>query len=91
MNKKNIEMMKNKELDDSIITNSSKITIKNVNINTLSNYQKVLYNNTSNVQEEINKIFRSKTPDISNNKELVRQTDEESNYNGLVLKPLDFI
>ena len=69
LNKKNMELIKNKELDDSLISNSSKITIKNVNINTLSNYQKILYNHTSNVQEEINKIFRSKSPDNLNNLE----------------------
>ena len=68
LNKKNMELTKNKELDDTLISNNSKITIKNVNINTLSNYQKILYNNTSNVQEEINKIFKSKTPDNTNNK-----------------------
>ena len=80
--------MKNKELDDSIITNSSKITIKNVNINTLSNYQKVLYNNTSNVQEEINKIFRSKTPEISNSKEKEKDNkqDLKNNININVIK-----
>ena len=88
LNKKNMEMMKNKELDDSIITNSSKITIKNVNINTLSNYQKVLYNNTSNVQEEINKIFRSKTPEISNSKEKEKDNkqDLKNNININVIK-----
>ena len=72
LNKKNMELMKNKELDDSLITNNSKITIKNVNINTLSNYQKILYNNSSNVQEEINKInkiFNSKMSENINNKE----------------------
>ena len=88
LNKKNMEMMKNKELDDSIITNNSKITIKNVNINTLSNYQKVLYNNTSNVQEEINKIFRSKTPDINNTKEKEKDNKLElkNNININVIK-----
>ena len=73
LNKKNMELTKNKELDDSLITTNSKITIKNVNINTLSNYQKILYNNTSNVQEEINKIFRSKTPENENNKDKEKQ------------------
>ena len=68
-----MELTKNKELDDSLITTNSKITIKNVNINTLSNYQKILYNNTSNVQEEINKIFRSKTPENENNKDKEKQ------------------
>jgi hypothetical protein len=63
LNKKNMELTKTKELDDSLLTNNSKITIKNVNINTLSNYQKILYNNTNNVQEEINKIFKQKIPE----------------------------
>ena len=78
LNKKNMELIKNKELDDSLISNSSKITIKNVNINTLSNYQKILYNHTSNVQEEINKIFRSKSPDNLNN---IENQMEKGNIN----------
>ena len=60
-------------MDESLITNNSKITIKNANINTLSIYQKILYNHTSNVQEEINKMFKSNIPDnlnsIENEKE----------------------
>jgi hypothetical protein len=79
LNKKNMELMKNKEVDDSLISNSSKITIKNVNINTLSNYQKILYNNTSNVQEEINKIFRSKTPDNTNNNKDNKENKDKEN------------
>ena len=79
LNKKNMELTKNKELDDSLITTNSKITIKNVNINTLSNYQKILYNNTSNVQEEINKIFRNKTPENENNKDKEKQNKNFQN------------
>ena len=79
LNKKNMELMKNKEVDDSLISNSSKITIKNVNINTLSNYQKILYNNTSNVQEEINKIFRAKTPDNTNNNKDNKDNKDKEN------------
>ena len=77
LNKKNMELTKNKELDDSILTNNSKITIKNVNINTLSNYQKILYNNTNNVQEEINKIFKQKNPE--NSKENIKK-GENNNF-----------
>ena len=90
LNKKNMELIKNKEVDDSLISNSSKITIKNVNINTLSNYQKILYNNTSNVQEEINKIFKSKTTDNTNNKdnenEIINKQDIKNNININIIK-----
>ena len=79
LNKKNMELIKNKELDDSLITNNSKITIKNVNINTLSNYQKILYNHSSNVQEEINKIFKSNIPDNLNNIENEKKIKNENN------------
>ena len=65
LNKKNMELIKiqnNNEGDNSnIMNNNNKITIKNVNINTLSNYQKIFNNNlsnNSNIQEEINKIFK---------------------------------
>ena len=85
-----MELIKNKEVDDSLISNSSKITIKNVNINTLSNYQKILYNNTSNVQEEINKIFKSKTIDNANNKdnenEIINKQDIKNNININIIK-----
>jgi len=52
LNKKNMELIKiqnNNEGDNSsIMNNNNKITIKNVNINTLSNYQKIFNNNLSN-------------------------------------------
>ena len=83
LNKKNMELMKNKEIDDSLISNNSKITIKNVNINTLSNYQKILYNNTSNVQEEINKIFKTKTTDDNTNNNINSINDKENNKNDI--------
>ena len=82
LNKKNMELMKNKEIDDSLISNNSKITIKNVNINTLSNYQKILYNNTSNVQEEINKIFKTKATDDNTNNN-INSINEKENKNDI--------
>ena len=83
LNKKNMELMKNKEIDDSLISNNSKKTIKNVNINTLSNYQKILYNNTSNVQEEINKIFKTKATDDNTNNNINNINDKENNKNDI--------
>ena len=79
LNKKNMELIKNKELDDSLITNNSKITIKNVNINTLSNYQKILYNNSSNVQKEINKINKIFNSKISENMDGKENKNEKNN------------
>ena len=87
LNKKNMELLKNRELDDSLLTNNSKITIKNVNINTLSNYQKILYNNTSNVQEEINKIFKSKgAGDNMSIKEKDNKNEMKNNININMIK-----
>jgi hypothetical protein len=87
LNKKNMELLKNKELDDSLLTNNSKITIKNVNINTLSNYQKILYNNTSNVQEEINKIFKPKaTGENMSIKEKDNKNEMKNNININMIK-----
>ena len=83
LNKKNMELIKNQnnnndnEDNNSMMTNNSKITIKNVNINTLSNYQKIFNNNAqdnSDIQEEINKIFNITIPK-SVNKEIEKKNN----------------
>ena len=87
LNKKNMELIKsqnnNKDENDgnnsSIVTNGSKITIKNVNINTLSNYQKIFNNNmsnNSNIQDEINKIFN-----FPLSKTINKETENKNNIN----------
>ena len=95
LNKKNMELIKNQnnKSDDnsSMVTNSSKITIKNVNINTMSNYQKIFNNNmsnNSNIQEELNKIFNikspkniNKEPEIKNNINIVKFNNQQQNPN----------
>ena len=65
--------------NSSMMTNNSKITIKNVNINTLSNYQKIFNNNVadnSDIQEEINKIFNITMP-----KSVNKESEKKNNIN----------
>ena len=85
LNKKNMELIKNmnnNNCDDgnnSMLTNSSKITIKNVNINTMSNYQKIFNNNmsnNSNIQEEIKKIFN-----LNTSKNINKDSEKRNNIN----------
>ena len=85
LNKKNMELIKiqnnNNDNDNnsSMMTNNSKITIKNVNINTLSNYQKIFNNNVadnSDIQEEINKIFNITMP-----KSVNKESEKKNNIN----------
>ena len=94
LNKKNMELIKNQnnnndnDNNSSMITNSSKITIKNVNINTMSNYQKIFNNNmsdNSNIQEELNKIFNftnpkniNKDPEKKNNINIIKFNNQQS-------------
>ena len=94
LNKKNMELIKNQSSNNdndnnsSMITNSSKITIKNVNINTMSNYQKIFNNNmsdNSNIQEELNKIFNftnpkniNKDPEKKNNINIIKFNNQQS-------------
>ena len=60
LNKKNMELLKNKNIEENLVnSNTNKITIKNVNINTLSNYQKILNNNNLNIKEDLEKIFKT--------------------------------
>ena len=87
LNKKNMELIKYQNNDNegndgnnsSIVNNGSKITIKNVNINTLSNYQKIFNNNmssNSNIQDEINKIFS-----FPITKTINKETETKNNIN----------
>ena len=85
LNKKNMELIKYQnsnicdEGNSSIVTNNSKITIKNVNINTMSNYQKIFNNNlanNSNIQEEMNKIFNINYP-----KKVNKDSENKNNIN----------
>ena len=105
LNKKNMELIKyqnnNNEGNDgnnsSIMTNGSKITIKNVNINTLSNYQKIFNNNmtnNSNIQDEINKIFYfpittktiNKDTENKNNINVIKFNNNNSKLNNQSIK-----
>ena len=55
LNKENMELLsKQKEINDNMINNQSKITINNVNINTLRNYQKILQNNNKDLENKYN-------------------------------------
>ena len=105
LNKKNMELIKyqnnnnegNDENNSSIVTNGSKITIKNVNINTLSNYQKIFNNNmtnNSNIQDEINKIFNfpiktktiNKDTENKNNINVIKFNNNNSKSNNQSIK-----
>ena len=94
LNKTNMELLKNKNIEENLLnSNANKITIKNVNINTLSNYQKILNNNNLNIQEDLNKIFTvsptepeflknsddNKNKEIKKNKENKNQLKENNN------------
>ena len=104
LNKKNMELIKyqnnenegNDGNNSSIVNNGSKITIKNVNINTLSNYQKIFNNNmsnNSNIQDEINKIFSfpitktiNKETESKNNINVIKFNNDNSKLNNQSVK-----
>ena len=66
LNKKNMELLKNKNIEENLVnSNTNKITIKNVNINTLSNYQKILNNNNLNIKEDLEKIFKTNPANLN--------------------------
>ena len=88
LNKKNMELLKNKNIEENLLNSTNKITIKNVNINTLSNYQKILNNNNLNIQEDLNKIFTMNTTepdflknsDVNKNKEINKNNENKNPF-----------
>ena len=81
LNEKNIQLNEEnmlilKKNNDSMLNNSSKITINNLNINSLTAYKKVLNKNDSNSsKEEINSVIHM------NNQNLNNILDKNLNYN----------
>ena len=76
LNKENMELLsKQKEINDNMINNQSKITINNVNINTLRNYQKILQNNNKDLENEYNETG-SIVYNPNKNKSSIEKDDE---------------
>ena len=93
LNKENIELLsKQKEINDNMINNQSKITINNVNINTLRNYQKILQNNNKDLENKYNETDsivynpNKNKSSIDKDEENLKKNIEIKTYNSMINK-----